>query len=137
MNTVSTLFYKSGVVFLLAGMGTGIGMAASHNHVIAPAHAHLILLGFVLSIAYGGYFALVPQKASGLVPKLIWGLHTVAVAVFFPALSLLLLGNEALEPVVALASIAAFAAALLFAITVFRPAGATVTPPIGRAASTA
>ncbi|WP_075217988.1 hypothetical protein [Mongoliimonas terrestris] len=137
MNTVSNLFFKSGAVFLLAGMATGIGMSASHNHAIAPAHAHLILLGFVLSVGYGTYFALVPEKAVGLVPKAIWGLHTAAIVVFFPALSFLLLGNTALEPLVALASIAAFVAAILFAVTVFRPARAALTPPVGRVASTA
>ncbi|WP_181708579.1 hypothetical protein [Chthonobacter rhizosphaerae] len=137
MNSTASLFFKSGVLFLLVGLGAGIGMAASHDHTIAPAHAHLNLLGFVLSVAYGTYFALSPAKANGLLPRAIWGLHTLAVVVMFPTLSLMLLGNAALEPVVAVSSIVAFVAALLFAFVVFRPARATVTQPVGRVASTA
>jgi hypothetical protein len=43
----SSLSFKAAVVFALAGMVMGIAMAASHDHSVFPAHAHLNLLGWV------------------------------------------------------------------------------------------
>jgi hypothetical protein len=41
-----------GLTFAGLGMLLGIGMATSGNHVEMPAHAHLMLLGFVVSTLY-------------------------------------------------------------------------------------
>lgn len=129
MNSTAQLFFKSGIVLLIVGLVAGIGMAASHDHAIGGAHAHLNLIGFVVSAVYGTYYALDPAKAAGLLPRVIWALHTVGALVMFVALAMVLVGNTALEPVVALASIAVLVAALLFAWTVFRPAPATALAP--------
>lgn len=127
MHTNAQNFFKSAILFLIIGMGAGIFMAASHDHSIAGAHAHLNLLGFVVSAVYGTYYGFNPAKAEGLLPRIVWALHTLAVAVMFPSLALLLMGNGAMEPVVALSSIAGLIAAMLFAYTVFRPASAQAT----------
>jgi len=122
MHPTAQLFFKSGILFLLVGMGAGIFMAAGHDHTIAGAHAHLNLLGFVVSSVYGTYYALFPAKADGLLPKLHWAGHTLAIVVMFPALAALLYGHLEFEPIVALSSIVAFLAAAVFAVVVFRPA---------------
>lgn len=122
MNPTAQLFFKSGILLLIIGLVAGIGMAASHNHAISGAHAHLNLLGFVVSAVYGTYYALNPEKAAGRMPRRLWALHTASVLIMFVALSLVLTGNPALEPVVALASVGVLVAALMFAWTVFRPA---------------
>ena len=42
-----------GLALAIAGMGLGIYMAASHDHGQHVTHAHLLLLGFVVSVLYG------------------------------------------------------------------------------------
>lgn len=127
MNSTAQMFFKSGILLLIVGMGAGIFMAASHDHTIAPAHAHLNLIGFVVTCVYGTYYALFPAKAEGLLPKLHWAGHTLAAVAMFPALAAVLYGRMEFEPVVALASIVAFVAALIFAFVVFRPVRATAS----------
>jgi hypothetical protein len=125
MNATGQLYFKTAIVLLVIGMTTGIIMSASGNHGIAGAHAHLNLIGFVLMAVYGTYFALNDGKASGRLPQIIWGVHTLGAVVMFVALSLLLSGMPAAEPVVALASIAVLAAAVMFGYVVWRPMGVT------------
>lgn len=121
MHPTAQLFFKSGILLLLVGMGAGIFMAASQDHTMAPAHAHLNLLGFVVSCVYGTYYALFPAKAEGLLPKLHWAGHTLAVIAMVPALVGILYGHMQYEPIVAAASLVAFLAAAVFAVVVFRP----------------
>lgn len=123
MNSTARLFFKSAILLLIVGLVAGIGMAASHNHTISGAHAHLNLLGFVVSAVYGTYYALDPTRANGRLPILVWGLHTLGTVVMFVALSFVLMGDTALEPIVAIASLSVLIAAVLFGWTVFRPAG--------------
>ncbi len=120
MNPTAQWFFKTAIVLLIVGLVAGIVMAASGNHTIYSAHAHLNLLGFVVMSVYGCYFALVPAKATGSIPKLIWGLQTAGAIVMFPALSFVLLGNTSFEPIVAIASLAILIAAILFGWIVWR-----------------
>ena len=133
MHPTAQLFFKSAILLLLVGMGAGIFMAASQDHTLAGAHAHLNLLGFVVSAIYGTYYALFPAKAEGLLPKLHWAGHTLAVAAMAPALGAVLYGHMEYEPIVALASIVAFLAAAVFAVVVFRPARASLALSPARA----
>ena len=41
------------LVYAILGMSLGIFMAASHNHGQFVTHAHLLLIGFVVSLIYG------------------------------------------------------------------------------------
>jgi uncharacterized protein involved in response to NO len=40
------------LAYVAAGMGLGIYMAASHNHAQHVTHAHILLVGFVVSFIY-------------------------------------------------------------------------------------
>jgi hypothetical protein len=51
----SALSFRLAVLFVLVGMAMGIEMAATQNHAIMPAHAHLNLLGFVSLFLFGIY----------------------------------------------------------------------------------
>lgn len=124
MNSTAQTYFKTAIVLLIIGMGTGIVMSASGNHSVAGAHAHLNLIGFVLMSVYGAYFALNAAKAVGRLPKIIWLVQTIGAVVMYVSLSMLLMGNPAVEPVVALSSIAIFIAAILFAYVVWKPATA-------------
>ena len=47
-----------GLAYTIIGMGLGIYMAASKDYSQSPTHAHIMLLGCVLSILYGIIFHL-------------------------------------------------------------------------------
>lgn len=123
-NSISLLYFRTAAVLLIVGMLFGIYMSASGNHVAAGAHAHLNLIGFVVMSVYGVFFALNPGKSTGRLPKVLWGLNTVAAVVMFPSLVLLLNGYPGFEPLVAAASFLALGGAFLFAVLLFRPVAA-------------
>ena len=127
MPRISNLFFKTAILFLIIGIGIGIQMAISQNHDVMGAHAHINLLGWVTSAIFGGYYALNPAKAEGRLPLLHFGIYTGGVIIMVVSLYLLLQGNTALGPVVAVGSIITFIGVLLFAVVVFRSAGATAT----------
>jgi hypothetical protein len=55
-----------GVLAGITGMGLGIHMAASEDHSLAPAHAHLNLLGWVTMMLYGLYHRYAPDPGRWL-----------------------------------------------------------------------
>jgi len=63
MRGISFTFLVCGTVAVLIGMAWGIQMAASGDHGLSPAHAHLNLLGWVSFAIFGFYYHLVPTAA--------------------------------------------------------------------------
>jgi hypothetical protein len=57
---IGSLMMCVSVVILLIGMLAGIAMGMTQNFVLAPAHAHLNLVGGVLLFLFGLYYRLVP-----------------------------------------------------------------------------
>ncbi|KRB23857.1 hypothetical protein ASD99_29705 [Mesorhizobium sp. Root695] len=119
MPKVSDLFFKTAIVWLILGIVAGLQMAISGDHGAFPAHAHINLLGWVTSAIFGGYYALNPAKAARKIAMIHYGLYNVGLVVMLPALYLMLQGNTALEPIVALGSLIVAAAVLMFAFVVF------------------
>ena len=122
MPRVSHLFFQSGIVFLVIGIGMGLQMSISGVHNVTGAHAHLNLLGWVTSALFGGYCALNPAKAATRLAMVHYGVYTLGVAVMVLGLYFLLQGNASFEPLVAGGSLVTFAGVLIFAYTVFAPA---------------
>ena len=94
MPRVSASFFTLSCICLAIGMLWGMHMAQTSDFVMAPAHAHLNLLGGVLSAIFGTFYALTRETYS---PKLAWTnfvLSLVAVAVTIPALAMLLATND-------------------------------------------
>jgi hypothetical protein len=119
--TASSLSFRLAVLFVIAGMAMGIGMAASQDHSIMPAHAHLNLLGWVSLFLFGIYYERRPAlDASKLavVQVILWSIGTVVLTVAVAAIHL---GYTAVDPVAALASLVILASMVLFAYFVFRP----------------
>ncbi|HEY0031939.1 MAG TPA: hypothetical protein VGB81_01610 [Devosia sp.] len=126
MPKISHLFFRTAVLFLIVGIGMGLQMAISQNHNVIGAHAHVNLLGWVTSAIFGGYYALNPAKADGRLPLIHYGVYTLGVALMGLSLYLLLQGNTAMEPIVAISSLITFAGVLIFAWTVFVPQNASI-----------
>src|SRR5882757_3593518 len=114
MPRVSELFFKTAIVFLILGIAAGLQMAISGDHGAFPAHAHINLLGWVTSAIFGGYYALNPAKAARRIAMIHYGVYTVGLVVLLPALYLRVLGNPALEPIVAVGSLIVAASVLIF-----------------------
>ena len=123
MPRISEYYFRTAILFLIAGISIGIHMSISQNHNVIGAHAHINLLGWVTSALFGGYYALNPAKAAGRLPMIQYVVYVVGVALMGVSLYLLLAGNTAMEPVVAVASLITFAGVLLFAWVVWMPAG--------------
>jgi cbb3-type cytochrome oxidase subunit 1 len=128
----SSLSFKLAVLFVIAGMAMGIGMAATHNHSIMPAHAHLNLLGWVSLFLFGIYYKLHPaleQSRLALVQVVVWSAGTVVLTIGVAAIHL---GYGAAEPLTAAASFVVLGAMLLFAYLVLRPASSDAVGPLVR-----
>ncbi len=63
MPRVSAAFFTLTFIYLLIGMIWGQYMGASEDHTLYPAHAHLNLVGGVLSAIYGTFYALTQNSA--------------------------------------------------------------------------
>ena len=124
MPKISEYYFRTAIIFLIAGIALGLHMSISGNHTVIGAHAHINLLGWVTSALFGGYFALNPAKAAGRLPMIQYGIYVLGVAVMGVSLYLLLAGNPAVEPVVAASSLVTFLGVLIFAWIVFTPARA-------------
>lgn len=128
MPKVSNYFFGSAILFLIAGIAVGLHMSMSQVHDVVGAHAHINLLGWVTSAIFGGYYALNPAKAAARLAMIHYYVYTAGVLVMCVSLYLLLKGNLAMEPIVAVSSMVTFIGVLIFAWTVLRPAGAVLHP---------
>ncbi|WP_201861452.1 hypothetical protein [Microvirga soli] len=117
----SSLSFRLAVLFVIAGMAMGIGMAMTQDHALMPAHAHLNLLGWVSLFLFGIYYERRPALDASrlaMIQVVLWSLGTV---VLTSAVSAIHLGYHAAEPIAAIASLIVLAAMIQFAYFVFRP----------------
>ncbi len=128
MPRIAQLYFKTAILFLILGIGMGLNMAISQDHSVIGAHAHCNLLGWVTMAIFGGYHALNPRKAERRLAMIQYYVYTAGLVLMIPSLYLFLLGNMAMEPVVAVASIITFIGVLLFAVIIFTGEQVAVTP---------
>jgi hypothetical protein len=120
MPRVSLWFFAIATVYVLIGMGFGIFMGASQNFTLAPAHAHLNLIGWVTMALYGTFYALAREASQKLAWAVFW-LNNVAVSVMFPSLAMVLTQGESspfLLPLI-VSEFLALVAMLCFALSVW------------------
>ena len=114
MRGISFWFLTVSILCGLGGMAFGIHMAMAEDFLLAPAHAHLNLVGMVLCAIYAFYYQVVPGAAG----KLAWvhlALSTLAPVTMFPGIIMVLQdGHE--NPLVQIGSLSAIASLLLFGI---------------------
>jgi hypothetical protein len=110
----------------LAGMGFGIFMGITQDFMLAPAHAHLNLLGFVTMFLSALYYRAFPEAAA---MRLAFYQSTVSMvgAVLFPIgiACVLLGGHDRFEPVVVAGALTVLLGMTLFAVIVYRTAEPT------------
>lgn len=128
MPRLAELYFKTAVIFFIIGISIGLKMAISEDHTVIGAHAHCNLLGWVSMALFGGYYALNPKKAERRIAVIQYYVYTLGVAIMVPALYMMLEGNMAMEPLVAVSSLIVFAGVLLFAFVIFSPKDSVATP---------
>lgn len=105
------------------GMCLGIFMAASHNHAQHVTHAHILLVGFVLSLGYGIIHKLWLGHSNPFIARIQFIVHQAAAVTMFTGL-LLLYGNilpePQLDPIIGIASITVLVGALLMLYMVLK-----------------
>jgi len=117
---IGSLMMCVSVVVLLVGMLAGIAMGIQQNFTLAPAHAHLNLIGGVLLFLFGLYYRLIPAAGTTTLAKVQGWLH-IAGAILFPAgVAVVLLKGPSFEAAPILGSLIVVAAMTLFVAIVFR-----------------
>jgi hypothetical protein len=117
---IGSLMMCVGAVVLLVGMLAGIATGIEQDFVMAPAHAHLNLVGGVLLFLFGLYYRMVPEAGTSALAKLQGWLHILG-AILFPAgvAIVVLKGTEFIAaPIVG--SLIVVAAMALFVVIVLR-----------------
>src|SRR6478672_7999318 len=105
---------------LLGGMLAGIMMGVEQNFTLAPAHAHLNLVGGVLLFLFGLYYRLIPAAGQSTLAKVQGWLHMIG-AILFPAgIAVVLLKGTTFLFAPVLGSLIVAAATALFVVIVFR-----------------
>jgi hypothetical protein len=82
-------------------MGGGIFMAIAQDFTLAPAHAHLNLLGWVSMALYGLFYRAFPEVSGGRLPQVHFWLATCGVALMAPGIAWRVMGHEEAEAVIA------------------------------------
>lgn len=115
-------FLLCSLAYAIAGMCVGIYMAASKNHGEYVAHAHILLVGFVVSFIYGLIHRLWIAAETVAVARFQFYLHQLSALVMGAGLLLFYGGlfHETLEPIMAASAIGVLASALLMAYLVVR-----------------
>ncbi len=107
--------------YAVAGMCLGIYMAASHNHAQHVTHAHIMLVGFVVSLSYGIIHRLwlgQSQDSPKLARLQFYAHHAGALAMMTGLLLFYggVVAEAAIEPVLSVASITVLGAAVMMLV---------------------
>lgn len=125
-------FLLCAFAYAIVGMGIGIYMAASKDHALFIAHAHILLLGFVVSFLYALVHKLWLAASSPRLAAVQFYLHQLATLVLAGALVLLFSGalpERTLEPALGVSSVSVLLAAVLMGWMILRsPRGAAAQP---------
>jgi hypothetical protein len=117
---IGSLMMRVSVVVLLAGMLAGIVMGIQQNFLLAPAHAHLNLVGGVLLFLFGLYYRLFPAVGQTTLARVQGWLHMVGGLLFPVGIALVLSVSHSLEAVPIVGALIVLTATALFAVVVFR-----------------
>jgi cbb3-type cytochrome oxidase subunit 1 len=99
----------------------GIVMSATMDHTLAPAHAHLNLIGWVTMGLFGVYYHNVPAAAQTHLAKFHFAIATLGVLLIVPGIVMALTRSG--ETLAKAGSALTLLSMLIFVFTVFRNRG--------------
>ena len=118
MRNIAFCFFVAAVLCVTTGMFWGSQMAISGDHLMAPAHAHLNLVGWTTMGLFGLYYTVTPQAADTMLAKVHLGFAILGVLCLVPGIAMAVSsGGEALA---AIGSILTVISMLIFLVTVAR-----------------
>jgi len=123
MPRVSIAFFAVGALCALAGMLWGSSMGISGDHTMAPAHAHLNLVGWCTLSIMGAFYGLAGDAA----PRRLAWINLVlsaAGAVLMAGMLVLLFSGKLKGPEMMNAEIPTVLGMLCFIVAIFRTASA-------------
>lgn len=112
MRGIGLLFFASGVVYVTLGMLWGIQMGIAQDFTLAPAHAHLNLVGFVTMALAGLFYHVTPRAAASPLARVHFVLATLGVWTMVPGIALAVTGQG--EGLAIAGSLATLAGMLVF-----------------------
>jgi hypothetical protein len=121
--SIDRKFLLCAFAYAIIGLGIGVYMGASQNHSLFVAHAHILLVGFVVSFLYALVHRLWIPDPRRTLAILQFYLHQVGAFVLLAGLLLLygqVVGEPTLGPILGVASIAVLAGAMLMAWMILR-----------------
>jgi hypothetical protein len=130
MDRLDTLFLRIAIVYLIARLLLGIGMAASGDHGMMPAHAHINLVGWVTMALFGLVYRAYPNAARTSLARA----HFWVVNVAAPPLTIGVLGITAgypatFEPLAIVGSIVYAVGVVIFALVLYIHVAASAPTP--------
>jgi cbb3-type cytochrome oxidase subunit 1 len=116
MKGIAFAFFTVAVMCVTLGMAWGIEMSISGDHLLAPAHAHLNLVGWVTMGLFGLYYHNVPAAADKMLAKIHFGVAVIGVVLMVPGIVQAI--QKTGETLAAVGSIFTIASMLIFLWTV-------------------
>jgi len=120
MTRPGVIWIKAAVIYFIMGVGLGIYMGASGDHLLVPVHAHFNLLGWASLALIGLVYLQFPLAGAHRLARVQFWLHNAGLLAAMVLLIAFLRGNTGLDPLLGLASIVIGASVLLLAINVFQ-----------------
>lgn len=120
------------LAYVAAGMALGIYMAASHNHAQRITHAHILLVGFVVSFIYAVIHKLWIGAQMSKLARIQLYTHQAGSLAMFTGLFVLyggIVSPAQAETFLAPSTIIVFVAALMMIVMVMRQPTGTTNPP--------
>jgi len=118
-SSAGIVWLKLAILYLVAGIFMGIAMGATENFTLRPVHAHMNLLGWTTMALAGLTYSVFPAAGASRLAKIYFWLANLSMPVMMIALTLLLMGNRGIVPVLAASEIAAALGAVAFAANIF------------------
>ena len=116
--------FRISVSIGLAGMFGGMAMGMTQNFLLAPAHAHFILLGFIVMFLSALYYRTVPEAAASRLAPVQAVVSIVGAFVFPIGICCVRLGDRIVfMPVLVAGWLTVLTGMLLFVVIVYRSTG--------------
>ncbi|MDQ2634072.1 MAG: hypothetical protein M3Y78_10080 [Pseudomonadota bacterium] len=120
MQGAARNFFTLAVIYALVGMTLGLSMAMSHDHGQLPTHAHIMVVGWLMSAVFAVFYHLMPAARASRLATIHFWLAAISSLGMFAGLFVLYGGNPVVEPLLGMSAMAYFASTVLFAFIALR-----------------
>jgi hypothetical protein len=123
-------FLVAALSYAVIGLVMGIYMAASHDHIHRVTHAHILLVGFVVSFVYGIIHKLWVTEPGVLLSRFQFAIHQIGAAILLIGLFLMygnIIPESTIGPIMGIASLCVLIGMVLMMVIVLKKSPASVS----------